>query len=460
MARHLFGTDGIRGTPGVAPLDEATLIAIGQALGSHLRKKQPRPRILIGMDPRLSSPQLAQQIARGAAAAGAEIAFAGVISTPGVACLVRLKGFSAGVVISASHNPFTDNGVKLFSGSGTKFSDEVELELEREIVARRAATGAAPGSSPEVAPEVAHRVALEADTSLDDQYLAYLRGFALPGAKLEGMKLVLDCANGAASALGPQLFRSLGAQVMAINAEPDGRNINVDCGSLYPESLRKKVVDSHAALGVAFDGDADRAIFSSGMGRIVDGDGVMLAAARHMKAAGTLKGDVVVGTTMSNLGLERVLASEDLRLVRAAVGDRYVLEEMLRLGANLGGEQSGHVIFLDDSVTGDGLLTALIIASLVSMKGPLEMLTSGLSVYPQKILNVRVKEKPPLEGLPGVAWALAEANRTLGNRGRIVLRYSGTESLARVMVEAEQQADVERFTESIAAAIRAAIGAA
>lgn len=467
MARHLFGTDGIRGTPGVAPLDEATLIAIGEALGSHLRKKQPRPRILIGMDPRLSSPQLAQQIARGAAAAGAEIAFAGVISTPGVACLVRLKGFSAGVVISASHNPFTDNGVKLFSGSGTKFSDEVELELEREIVARRAATAAVPGVAseivpavvPEVLPEVLPNVALQADTSLDEQYLAWLRGFALPGAKLEGMKLVLDCANGAASVLGPQLFRSLGAQVMAINAEPDGRNINVDCGSLYPQSLSKKVVDSHAALGVAFDGDADRAIFSSAMGRIVDGDGVMLAAARHMKAAGTLKGDVVVGTTMSNLGLERVLASEGIRLVRAAVGDRYVLEEMLRLGANLGGEQSGHVIFLDDSVTGDGLLTALIIASLVSMKGPLEMLTSGLSVYPQKILNVRVSEKPPLEGLPGVAWALAEANRTLGNRGRIVLRYSGTESLARVMVEAEQQADVERFTESIAAAIRAAIGA-
>jgi len=455
MARHLFGTDGIRGTPGVAPLDDATLIAIGEALGAHLRKKQPRPRILIGMDPRLSSPHLAQQIARGAVAVGAEIAFAGVISTPGVACLVRLKGFSAGVVISASHNPFTDNGVKLFSGSGTKFSDEVELELEREIVARRAATRAAP----EVAHGLAQGVALEADTSLDEQYLAWLRGFALPGAKLEGMKLVLDCANGAASALGPQLFRSLGAQVMAINAEPDGRNINVDCGSLYPESLRKKVVDSHAALGVAFDGDADRAIFSSGMGRIVDGDGVMLAAARHMKAAGTLKGDVVVGTTMSNLGLERVLASEGLRLVRAAVGDRYVLEEMLRLGANLGGEQSGHVIFLDDSVTGDGLLTALIIACLVSMKGPLEMLTAGLSVYPQKILNVRVKEKPPLEGLPGVAWALAEANRTLGNRGRIVLRYSGTESLARVMVEAEHQSDVDNFTESIAAAIRAAIGA-
>jgi phosphoglucosamine mutase len=447
MPRHLFGTDGIRGTPGEPPLDEATLIAIGEALGAYLRKKQPQPRVLIGMDPRLSSPKLAQQIARGAAAAGAGIAFAGVISTPGVACLVRLKGFSAGVVISASHNPFTDNGVKLFSGSGTKFSDEVELELEREIVARRAAAVRPP------------EVVLEADSSLDEQYLAWLRGFALSGAKFEGMKLVLDCANGAVSALAPKLFRSLGADVVAIHAQPDGRNINVDCGSLHPESLRKTAVDSRAALGVAFDGDADRAIFSSGMGRIVDGDGVLLAAARHMKATGTLKGDVVVGTTMSNLGLERVLASEGIRLVRADVGDRYVLEEMLRLGANLGGEQSGHVIFLDDSVTGDGMLTALIIASLVSMKGPLEMLTAGLSVYPQKIVNVRVKEKPSIESLPGVASALAEAKRTLGDRGRVVLRYSGTESLARVMVEAQHEADVERFTESIAAAIRAAIGA-
>src|SRR6202158_365633 len=243
MARHLFGTDGIRGTPGEPPLDDATLIAIGEALGSYLRKKQSQPRVLIGMDPRLSSPQLAQQIARGAASAGAGIAFAGVISTPGVACLVRLKGFSAGVVVSASHNPFTDNGVKLFSGSGTKFSDEVELELEREIVARRAAAVRPPD------------VVLEPDTSLDEQYLAWLRGFALPGAKFQGMKLVLDCANGAASALAPQLFRSLGADVVAIHAQPDGRNINVDSGSLHPESLRKTVLDSRAALGVAFDGD-------------------------------------------------------------------------------------------------------------------------------------------------------------------------------------------------------------
>jgi phosphoglucosamine mutase len=451
MARHLFGTDGIRGIPGEPPLDEATLVAIGEALGAHLCKKETRPRILIGMDTRLSSPELALQIERGAAFAGAELSLAGVISTPGVACLVREKGFSAGVVISASHNPFTDNGVKLISGSGTKFSDEVELELEREITARRGAVRQ-PGDGAVKLPP--------ADPSLDEYYLAWLRGFALPGAKLEGMKLVLDCANGAASALGPQLFRRLGARVTAIHAEPDGRNINADCGSLHPESMGRAVIENRAALGVAFDGDADRAIFATAAGRIVDGDGVLLAAARHMKAAGTLKGDAVVGTTMTNLGLERALAAEGLRLVRAPVGDRYVLEEMLRMGANLGGEQSGHIIFLDDSIMGDGLLTALIIASLVSMKGPLETLTAGLSVYPQKILNVRVKEKPPLDSLPGVARALAEANQTLGSRGRIVVRYSGTEALARVMVEAEREADVERFTESIASAIRGAIGAA
>jgi phosphoglucosamine mutase len=449
MARHLFGTDGIRGIPGEAPLDEATLMAIGGALGAHLRKKEPRPRILMGMDTRVSSMNLAAQIERGAALAGAELSCAGVITTPGVACLVREKGFSAGVVISASHNPFTDNGVKLISASGTKFSDEVELELEREIAARRDGTREAGGRAAELP---------QADPALDEYYLGWLRGFALPGAKLEGMKLVLDCANGAASALGPELFRGLGAQVTVIHARPDGYNINAGCGSLHPESLQKAVVENHAALGVAFDGDADRAIFSTAMGRIVDGDGVLLAAARHMKATGTLKGDAVVGTTMSNLGLERVLAAEGLRLVRAPVGDRYVLEEMLRLGANLGGEQSGHVIFLDDSITGDGLLTALIISSLVSIKGPLEMLTAGLVVYPQKIVNVRVREKPPLDSLPGVAQALAEANQALGNRGRIVLRYSGTEALARVMVEAERAEDVERFTQSIAAAIRSAIG--
>jgi phosphoglucosamine mutase len=373
--------------------------------------------------------------------------FAGVISTPGVACLVRKKGFSAGVVISASHNPYHDNGVKLFAGTGIKFPDEVEERLEREITQHKNHK-AAEGS-----------VSLQADASLDEEYLAFLRSRVIAGAKLSGMKLVLDCANGAASQLGPALFRALGAEVVAIHNQPDGRNINAGCGSLHPESLQQKVRETRAALGVAFDGDADRAVFVSASGRQVNGDGILLAAARYLKSVGGLKGTRVVGTTMANLGLERALAAEDLTLTRVPVGDRYVLEEMLRCGSNLGGEQAGHIIFLDDSPAGDGLLTALKIASLVSLQGPLDELVKDLKVFPQTIVNVNVRSKPPLESLPQVSSVLAEANRALGDSGRIVLRYSGTEPLARVMVEAERAEDVARWSKALAAAILSSIGA-
>ena len=277
-----------------------------------------------------------------------------------------------------------------------------------------------------------------ADRKLDEDYLAFLRGCALPGANLSGLKIVLDCANRAASSLGPALFRSLGAEVIAIHDRPDGRNINSDCGSLYPQHLQKKVVEEHAELGVAFDGDADRAMFVSSSGRLVDGDGVLLAAVRYLRSAGKLKGSQVVGTTMTNLGLERVLAAEGLSLARMPVGDRYVLQEMLLSGSNLGGEQSGHIIFLDDATTGDGLLTALKIACLVALRGPLDSLVADLKVFPQTIVNVQVRSKPPLDSLDEVSRTLAEATRALGDSGRIVLRYSGTEPKARVMVEAER----------------------
>ena len=300
---------------------------------------------------------------------------------------------------------------------------------------------------------------LRTDGSLDAQYLAYLQKFVLPSARLAGMRLVLDCANGAASELGPALFHSLGVQVTAIHNKPNGKNINDNCGSQHPESLQRAVAESKADLGAAFDGDADRAILVSSSGRIVDGDAVLFIAARHMKAAGTLRGAAVVGTTMSNLGLERALEPLGIRLVRAPVGDRYVFEEMQRLGANLGGEQSGHVIFLDDSITGDGMLTALIVASLVSLEGPLDTLAAGLKVFPQKIVNVRVRSKPPLETLPEVSRTLAEASSSLGAAGRVVLRYSGTEALARVMVEAERAEQVERWTQALASAVYEAIGA-
>jgi phosphoglucosamine mutase len=447
MAKKLFGTDGIRGVPGEFPLDDATLFRAGRSLGSYLcngNGAAPGP-VLIGMDTRESGPHIAGEIAAGLAASGVSAASAGVITTPGVACLVRQKKFSAGIVISASHNPYHDNGVKLFSSMGMKFPDDIEEQLEGEILFGKV--------------EPAEALWLKADPTLDEAYLEFLRGRMLPGASLKGMKIVLDCANGAASVLGPQLFRALGACVTAINNSPDGRNINTNCGSLHPQALQKRVVAEQAALGVAFDGDADRALFVSATGKLVDGDGVLLAAARYLKSAGQLKCGRVVGTTMANLGLERVLIAEGMTLARTDVGDRYVLEEMIRGGCNLGGEQSGHIIFLDDATTGDGLLTALKISSMVALRGPLDQLVTGLKVYPQTIRNVKVLKKPPLESLPEVARALKEATTALGETGRVVLRYSGTEPKARVMVEAEHAEDVERWATSIASAIQTSLGA-
>ena len=447
MGKEFFGTDGIRGVPGIPPLDDATLFATGRSLGSYLNRQHGKAHILIGMDTRESGPHIASLLSAGLAKSGATVAFAGVITTPGVACLVRQSDFQAGVVISASHNPFQDNGVKLFSHAGMKFPDAVEEELEAGILKHR--SEAAPKTPPLPA----------ADESLDAQYLSFLQKRFIPGAKLTGFRIVLDCANGAAFKLGPELFRSLGAEVVAMGVSPDGRNINAGCGSLHLEGLQKRVVAEKARLGVAFDGDADRALFVCETGKIVNGDGVLLAAARFLKSQNRLKGDRVVATSMSNLGLERVLARENIELARAAVGDRYVLEEMLRSGNVLGGEQSGHIIFLDDSPAGDGLLTAAKIASLVSMHGKIESLVHGLKDYPQLIVNVKVRSKPPLESLPEVSRALAEAQSALGENGRVVLRYSGTEQLARVMVEAEHEADVQRFSQSLATALRASIGA-
>jgi len=451
MAKELFGTDGIRGIPGQYPLDDATLDRVGLALGNYLRlegsARAAKPSVLIGRDTRESGPHIAERIACGLAAGGARPVSAGVLTTPGVAWLVNREGFAAGVVISASHNPYHDNGVKLISSAGMKFPDSIETELEGFVLASR----------DEVPSEKA--LHLHDNEKIDDDYLAGLASAILPGAKLAGMKIVLDCANGAASNLAPRLFRSLGAEVIAINNTPDGKNINANCGSLYPEGMQKRVVESSAALGVAFDGDADRALFSSAAGKLVDGDGVLLVVARFLKSAGKLKGDVVVGTTMANLGLQRALESSGLKLARTAVGDRYVLEEMQRIGANFGGEQSGHILFLDDATTGDGMLTALKIASIISIAGPLDSLLADLKIFPQKIVNVRVRSKPPLDALPEVSKVLREAEKALGNSGRVVLRYSGTEPLARVMVEAERDEDVRRWSDSLASALRSAIGA-
>jgi len=457
MAKQLFGTDGIRGIPGKYPLDDRTLERVGFALGEYLladeRKQGARPRVLIGRDTRESGPHITTQIARGLRAAGAEAVSAGVLTTPGVAWLVSREGFAAGVVISASHNPYHDNGVKLISASGMKFPDAIEAEIEGAIVSPKSAKSAPGGAGH--SDKIDHR----GDEKLHEDYVAGLREAAFPGATLAGMKMVLDCANGAASKLGPQLFRSLGATVTAINSTPDGRNINTECGSLHPEGMQKRVVEAGAAVGVAFDGDADRAIFATASGKLVNGDGVLLAAGRYLKSTGKLKGGAIVGTTMANLGLERALEKSGLKLTRTDVGDRYVLEEMQRTGANLGGEQSGHILFLDDATTGDGMLTAVKMASLISIAGPLDTLVADLKIFPQKIVNVPVRSKPALESLPEVVRALQQAESAVGRSGRVVLRYSGTEPLARVMVEAEQDEDVRRWTEALASALGSAIGA-
>jgi phosphoglucosamine mutase len=455
MAKQLFGTDGIRGIPGTYPLDDPTLERLGLVLGeyllAHAGAKGRVPRVLIGRDTRESGPPIAGRIARGLTAAGSEAVSAGVLTTPGVAWLVSREGFSAGVVISASHNPYHDNGVKLISASGMKFPDAVEAEIEGAVLAANGVSRHVSGG--------AASVHLDGDEKLHEDYLGGLREALPPGATLAKMQVVLDCANGAASKLAPQLFRSLGACVTAIHNTPDGRNINRDCGSLHPESMQKAVREAGAALGVAFDGDADRAIFCTAHGKLVNGDGVLLAVGRYLKSMGALKGPAIVGTTMANLGLERALEKSGLKLTRTDVGDRYVLEEMQRSGANFGGEQSGHILFLDDATTGDGMLTAVKVASLVSIAGPLETLLADLKIFPQKIVNVKVRSKPALDSLPEVARALQDAEHALGKSGRMVLRYSGTEPVARVMVEAEREEDVARWSETLAAALRSSIGA-
>jgi phosphoglucosamine mutase len=445
MAKRLFGTDGIRGTAGQFPLDPATVHAFGQALGSVARHLGPDPRIVIGMDTRESSPWIAAQVAGGLKDAKVGVRFAGTVTTPGVAFLTHTDSFVAGVMISASHNPYQDNGLKVFGHSGYKLPDHEEHAIEEEIF-RLLEAGVNP-----VPAEFA------VDEGLDRRYVDNL--LSTISTSLHGLRIVIDCGNGAASHLALDLFRRAGAEVSSISCAPDGRNINLDCGALHVEPLQKAVIDRHADLGVAFDGDADRAIFVAKSGRIIDGDAVLLIAARALLAVGRLPKNLVVATVMSNLGLEQALERDGIRLTRTAVGDKYVLEEMLRSGAALGGEQSGHVIFSDYSTTGDGMLTALKIMTIAAETGSgLDELTAGLTTFPQRLVNVRVREKKTLTDLPSVAKEVRECEAALGKSGRILVRFSGTEPLARVMVEASDPRQVDEFTARIAGAIQREIG--
>jgi phosphoglucosamine mutase len=445
VGKQLFGTDGIRGVAGSYPLDAATVYAFGVALGDDTARTHENPEVLIGADTRESGPWIAATVAAGLASRGARVRYAGVITTPGVAYLTRTGPFAAGVMISASHNPYRDNGIKVFSHSGFKLPDAEEDLIEQEILALR--EGA-------VEPR---EEALVAEEGLDREYLGFLRSTLL--ARLDGVKLAIDCGNGAAWQLAPDLFRGLGAELVAIGCEPNGRNINLNCGALHVDALSRTVVETKSAFGVAFDGDADRAIFVAESGRIVDGDAVLLLTARAMKAAGHLPGDTVVSTVMSNLGLEKALARDGIRMLRTPVGDKYVLEEMVRLGAALGGEQSGHVIFREYATTGDGLLTALRVLEIARRAGVgLDELIADLHVFPQKLVNIRVREKVDLAGVQSVSREIQRAEETMAGNGRVLVRYSGTELLARVMVEAAEQSHVDAFTAAIADSIRREIG--
>jgi phosphoglucosamine mutase len=451
-SRQLFGTDGIRGVAGEPPLDARTAYALGVALGEWARRTSRKERngaaaeVLIGMDTRESGPWLAAQVAGGLARSGVEARFAGVITTPGVAYLTRTGHFVAGVMISASHNPYHDNGLKVISHSGYKLPDEVELELEQAMhVWLESGAPAEPKK-------------LQPDATLDNLYTDYL---AQTVAGKFPFRLTVDCANGAATEVAPRLFKRLGLEVDWIGASPDGRNINLHCGSLHLEGLERRVRENASDFGIAFDGDADRALFVSGAGKIVDGDAVLYLAGSALKRAGRLPGNLVVATVMSNLGLEKALEQKGISMLRTPVGDKYVLEEMLKRGAVLGGEQSGHVIFSEYATTGDGLLTALRVLEIVRDSGQsLDELSAAIKNFPQKLVNVRVKHKRPLKDLPAVQNEIAAAEQEFGRAGRVVVRFSGTEPLARVMIEAESADAVENWTARIANAIRAELGAA
>jgi len=450
--KALFGTDGIRGEAGQFPLDPATVNTIGFSLAEHLAETNDSPEIVIGRDTRESGESIERALVDGASRGGARCFSAGVITTPGVAFLTRRHRAAAGVVISASHNPYQDNGIKIFAPSGKKMDDSVERLIEADVYASAGETSHSP-SGPTVASP-------DREEKLQQEYLAFLETEIGQGLDLTGLRIVVDCANGASSALAPRLFERLGATVVAINASPDGQNINRDCGSLHIESLQSKVMSERADLGVAFDGDADRSLFVDSEGKFVDGDATLWALAAHLQAHAKLKDNIVVATVMSNIGLEIALRTAGIRLVRTDVGDKYVLEELLRLNASLGGEQSGHIIMPELSLAGDGMMTALCLLRALRETGKsLAKLTSGFQRYPQILLNVRVREKTPFAELKSVQAEVRQVEELLSQKGRLLLRYSGTEALARVMIEGENQTKIEAYAQRIAGAIEKEIGA-
>ncbi len=441
----LFGTDGIRGIAGEFPLDEGTVAVIGASLARIFREKLGRaPRFLSGRDTRESGSVIERAFQIGAVSAGAECVSAGVMTTPGVAYLADAENFDAGIVISASHNPYDDNGIKIFTNGGKKADSSVEEAIEKDIA--------------NASKEQTDFASVEPDESkatiLVEKYEQHLLA-SFNGPNLEGKTIVIDCANGAASDIAPEVFRRIGSNVVAINDSPDGKNINKNCGSLHLEGLQAAVTENSATIGIAFDGDADRALFVDEHGKVVDGDGTLWVIAGHLLDAGGLANRKVVATVMSNLGLEIALRGRGVELVRTAVGDKYVLEELLRSESEVGGEQSGHIIFPKRSLVGDGIVTALtLIETMAEKKESLSQMLSGFVKYPQILVNVKVKEKRPFDTVSEIKDAAAAIESELDGHGRLLLRYSGTENLARVMIEGKDQNEITKQANYLADVIR------
>ena len=446
----LFGTDGIRGKAGHAPLTAETVARVGAALVKTMIASDPshRLRYVIGRDTRESGAWIEDELTRGLTAAGATVVSAGVVPTPAVAYLARTEGFDAGIVISASHNPYEDNGIKVFGGAGTKLTEQLESSVESMVadpswgvpdLRLRADASARQAGAPE----------------LSKHYVLHLLEIMKTAESLAGAKIVVDCANGATTPVAPALFRDLGFDVVTIGVDPNGRNINLDCGSMHLDGLARAVLASQARLGVAFDGDGDRALFVDHTGQIVDGDAILLMAAIYLNERGKLPGPAVVATVMSNIGLEIALRDRGIEMIRTAVGDKYVMEEMVKRGSALGGEQSGHVIFSDHLFTGDGLATALNVLRIMADTGKeLSELAGALVTYPQVLVNVRVKQKTDLTQVPAIAATMRRVEAGLAGQGRLLVRYSGTEPLLRIMLEGKNDAQIKGWANEIAGVVK------
>ncbi len=452
-SRKLFGTDGIRGIANQEPMTAEMALRLGQAVAQRFRGTNRHGRIVIGKDTRLSGYMLESALQAGIVSAGADVMLVGPLPTPGIAFITSSMRADAGVVISASHNPYQDNGIKLFAADGFKLPDETEIAIERQMEAIVAGDVGARAAPDRIGKAV----------RIDDavgRYVQFLKHAFPKEHTLDGIKVVVDCANGAAYQVAPQVFQELGAQVDELNVWPDGRNINFQCGALHPEAMAEEVRRTGAQLGVALDGDADRVMLSDEKGNIIDGDQLMAILGIRMLEQEILPQRTVVATVMSNLGLERALTAKGGKLVRTAVGDRYVVEAMREKGLLLGGEQSGHIIFLDHATTGDGMVAALRVLAVMVQEGrPLSELAAAMTRYPQVLLNFPVAKKRPFEEMPSVQQLIAKVERDLGNEGRVVVRYSGTESKARVMIEGTDEAGIKAQADEIAKTLKAALAA-